>query len=246
MQAEYPPRCRVSSRRGHALFLGTSAALGFRNLAAPLFGQPSRRSDDGGFWVGGRGGGFSAARAAPGAREQAPGGVRARGDTVDPAHRSTLPSVWETLPQIVVVGGQSSGRELGARGDRREGLPPRGAGICTRRPLVLQLHATSPAPEAEGFPLPRRVGGVKTLVVLRVSEETPRSVPAQADAVFDDFSKVRDRSRRRSCAPSARARRSRASRSCCRFKRPRAEPHPGGHAGPHEGGHRGPTASIVR
>ncbi|EEH52448.1 uncharacterized protein MICPUCDRAFT_22242, partial [Micromonas pusilla CCMP1545] len=64
------------------------------------------------------------------------------GDNIDAAHRANLPSVWETLPQIVVVGGQSSGKSSGAfllEAIVGRDFLPRGAGICTRRPLVLQL-----------------------------------------------------------------------------------------------------------
>ena len=120
--------------------------------------------------------------------------MRARGDTVDPAHRSTLPSVWETLPQIVVVGGQSSGKSSVLEAIVGRDFLPRGAGICTRRPLVLQLHATSPAPEeAEGFP--PSPGGSEALKP-RSSSSASRGDTARflhkPDVVFDDFSKVRD------------------------------------------------------
>ena len=118
------------------------------------------------------------------------------GDTVDPAHRSTLPSVWETLPQIVVVGGQSSGKSSVLEAIVGRDFLPRGAGICTRRPLVLQLHATSPAPEAaEGFP-PASPGGSETLKPRSSSSAASRGDTARflhkPDVVFDDFSKVRD------------------------------------------------------
>ena len=48
--------------------------------------------------------------------------------------------MWETLPQIVVVGGQSSGKSSVLESIVGRDFLPRGAGICTRRPLVLQLH----------------------------------------------------------------------------------------------------------
>jgi dynamin 1-like protein len=113
------------------------------------------------------------------------------GDTVDPAHRSTLPSVWETLPQIVVVGGQSSGKSSVLEAIVGRDFLPRGAGICTRRPLVLQLHATSPAPEAaEGFP--PSPGGSEALKPRSSSRGDTARFLHKPDVVFDDFSKVRD------------------------------------------------------
>lgn len=48
------------------------------------------------------------------------------------------------LPQIVVVGGQSSGKSSVLEALVRRDFLPRGSGIVTRRPLVLQLHRTSP------------------------------------------------------------------------------------------------------
>mmetsp|Transcript_18703 Transcript_18703/g.26342 ORF Transcript_18703/g.26342 Transcript_18703/m.26342 type:complete len:864 (+) Transcript_18703:54-2645(+) len=47
------------------------------------------------------------------------------------------------LPQIVVVGGQSSGKSSVLEGVVGRSFLPRGHGIVTRRPLVLQLYNTS-------------------------------------------------------------------------------------------------------
>ena len=47
------------------------------------------------------------------------------------------------LPQIVVVGGQSSGKSSVLEGIVGRSFLPRGHGIVTRRPLVLQLYNTS-------------------------------------------------------------------------------------------------------
>jgi len=44
------------------------------------------------------------------------------------------------LPQIVVIGSQSSGKSSVLENVVGKGFLPRGAGICTRRPLVLQLY----------------------------------------------------------------------------------------------------------
>ncbi|KAJ0968148.1 hypothetical protein J5N97_025065 [Dioscorea zingiberensis] len=76
-----------------------------------------------------------------------------------------LPTLWEALPSVAVVGGQvpfpvnlKLGEIVGAGERRRKGFPPRGSGIVTRRPLVLQLHKTEAGqPEyAEFLHLPRR------------------------------------------------------------------------------------------
>ena len=47
------------------------------------------------------------------------------------------------LPQIVVVGGQSSGKSSVLEAIVGRSFLPRGAGIVTRRPLILQLHNTA-------------------------------------------------------------------------------------------------------
>lgn len=67
------------------------------------------------------------------------------GDNVDATRRQDLPSVWRCLPQIVVVGGQSSGKSSVLEAIVGRDFLPRGAGICTRRPLVLQLHCVDDA-----------------------------------------------------------------------------------------------------
>ena len=47
------------------------------------------------------------------------------------------------LPQIVVIGGQSSGKSSVLEAVVGRSFLPRGTGIVTRRPLVLQLFNTS-------------------------------------------------------------------------------------------------------
>jgi hypothetical protein len=49
------------------------------------------------------------------------------------------------LPQIVVVGSQSSGKSSVLENIVGRDFLPRGAGIVTRRPLILQLHNLAPA-----------------------------------------------------------------------------------------------------
>jgi dynamin 1-like protein len=53
------------------------------------------------------------------------------------------------LPQIVVVGGQSSGKSSVLEGLVGRSFLPRGTGIVTRRPLVLQLYNTRALGEPE-------------------------------------------------------------------------------------------------
>ena len=48
------------------------------------------------------------------------------------------------LPQIAVVGGQSSGKSSVLEAIVGKSFLPRGTGIVTRRPLVLQLHHAAP------------------------------------------------------------------------------------------------------
>jgi hypothetical protein len=47
------------------------------------------------------------------------------------------------LPQITVVGSQSSGKSSVLENIVGRDFLPRGTGICTRRPLVLQLYSVA-------------------------------------------------------------------------------------------------------
>eukprot|EP00210_Caulerpa_lentillifera_P005765 g5512.t1 len=60
------------------------------------------------------------------------------GDGIGSKNRS-FPSLWERLPSIVVIGGQSSGKSSVLEAVVGRDFLPRGTGIVTRRPLVLQL-----------------------------------------------------------------------------------------------------------
>eukprot|EP01026_Neomeris_dumetosa_P027083 TRINITY_DN2203_c0_g1_i2.p1 TRINITY_DN2203_c0_g1~~TRINITY_DN2203_c0_g1_i2.p1 ORF type:complete len:668 (-),score=95.10 TRINITY_DN2203_c0_g1_i2:209-2095(-) len=51
----------------------------------------------------------------------------------------TLPSLWDSLPTIVVVGGQSSGKSSVLEAVVGRDFLPRGSGIVTKRPLLLRL-----------------------------------------------------------------------------------------------------------
>ncbi|TMX03389.1 phragmoplastin DRP1E [Solanum lycopersicum] len=56
----------------------------------------------------------------------------------------TLPTLWDALPTIVVLGGQSSGKSSVLESIVSRDFLPRGSGIVTRRPLVLQLYKIEP------------------------------------------------------------------------------------------------------
>ncbi|GMQ04509.1 hypothetical protein CsSME_00049902 [Camellia sinensis var. sinensis] len=60
---------------------------------------------------------------------------------------NALPTLWDSLPTIVVVGGQSSGKSSVLESIVGRDFLPRGSGIVTRRPLVLQLHKTEQGQE---------------------------------------------------------------------------------------------------
>ncbi|MCL7040294.1 hypothetical protein MKW94_023937 [Papaver nudicaule] len=53
---------------------------------------------------------------------------------------NALPTLWESLPSVVVIGGQSAGKSSVLESIVGRDFLPRGYGIVTRRPLVLQLH----------------------------------------------------------------------------------------------------------
>ncbi|GAB2296939.1 Phragmoplastin drp1c [Dionaea muscipula] len=60
-------------------------------------------------------------------------------------------SLWEALPSVAVVGGQSSGKSSVLESIVGRDFLPRGSGIVTRRPLVLQLHKTESGTEYAEF-----------------------------------------------------------------------------------------------
>ncbi|KAL8268485.1 hypothetical protein R6Q59_002283 [Mikania micrantha] len=79
---------------------------------------------------------------------------------------TTFSSLWDALPSVAVVGGQSSGKSSVLESIVGRDFLPRGSdtecmhipGIVTRRPLVLQLHKTEGRKEeyAEFGHMPRR------------------------------------------------------------------------------------------
>ncbi|KAK1559906.1 hypothetical protein Q3G72_019833 [Acer saccharum] len=89
---------------------------------------------------------------------------------------STFSSLWEALPTVAVVGGQSSGKSSVLESIVGRDFLPRGSGIVTRRPLVLQLHKTEDGSQeyAEFLHLPRRKFTDFALVRKEISDETDR------------------------------------------------------------------------
>ncbi|XP_042503950.1 phragmoplastin DRP1E-like [Macadamia integrifolia] len=85
-------------------------------------------------------------------------------------------SLWEALPSVAVVGGQSSGKSSVLESIVGRDFLPRGSGIVTRRPLVLQLHkADEGQPEyAEFLHLPKRRFTDFDAVRREIEEETNR------------------------------------------------------------------------
>ncbi|XP_078439932.1 phragmoplastin DRP1E-like [Wolffia australiana] len=89
---------------------------------------------------------------------------------------SALPTLWEALPSVAVVGGQSSGKSSVLESIVGQDFLPRGSGIVTRRPLVLQLHKTDEgqAEYAEFLHLPRRRFTDFAAVRKEIQDETDR------------------------------------------------------------------------
>ncbi|XP_061351246.1 phragmoplastin DRP1C-like isoform X2 [Gastrolobium bilobum] len=84
-------------------------------------------------------------------------------------------SLWEALPTVAVVGGQSSGKSSVLESVVGRDFLPRGSGIVTRRPLVLQLHKTDNGQEyAEFLHLPRKKFTDFASVRKEIADETDR------------------------------------------------------------------------
>ncbi|KAF3556121.1 hypothetical protein F2Q69_00014560 [Brassica cretica] len=85
-------------------------------------------------------------------------------------------SLWEALPTVAVVGGQSSGKSSVLESIVGRDFLPRGSGIVTRRPLVLQLHKMEEGTEeyAEFLHLPKRQFTDFALVRKEIQDETDR------------------------------------------------------------------------
>ncbi|KAL3516774.1 hypothetical protein ACH5RR_023676 [Cinchona calisaya] len=85
-------------------------------------------------------------------------------------------SLWDALPSVAVVGGQSSGKSSVLESVVGRDFLPRGSGIVTRRPLVLQLQKTEEGQQeyAEFGHLPRRRFTDFAMVRKEISDETER------------------------------------------------------------------------
>ncbi|XP_057977414.1 phragmoplastin DRP1E-like [Malania oleifera] len=89
---------------------------------------------------------------------------------------TALPTLWEALPSVAVVGGQSSGKSSVLESIVGRDFLPRGSGIVTRRPLVLQLHKTEQGLEeyAEFLHMPKRRFTDFSMVRKEIQDETDR------------------------------------------------------------------------
>ncbi|ONK69156.1 uncharacterized protein A4U43_C05F19930 [Asparagus officinalis] len=93
----------------------------------------------------------------------------------DHGEESALPTLWDSLPAIAVVGGQSSGKSSVLESIVGKDFLPRGSGIVTRRPLVLQLHKIEEGREyAEFMHLPRKKFTDFAQVRKEIADETDR------------------------------------------------------------------------
>ncbi|KAL9234547.1 hypothetical protein vseg_009406 [Gypsophila vaccaria] len=93
----------------------------------------------------------------------------------DHGDESALPTLWDALPSIAVVGGQSSGKSSVLESIVGKDFLPRGSGIVTRRPLVLQLHKVEENREwAEFMHLPRKRFTDFAAVRKEIADETDR------------------------------------------------------------------------
>ncbi|KAK6121601.1 hypothetical protein DH2020_044660 [Rehmannia glutinosa] len=85
-------------------------------------------------------------------------------------------SLWDALPSVAVVGGQSSGKSSVLESIVGRDFLPRGSGIVTRRPLVLQLQKLEDGQQeyAEFGHMPRRRFTDFALVRKEIQDETDR------------------------------------------------------------------------
>eukprot|EP00252_Welwitschia_mirabilis_P010361 TRINITY_DN2358_c0_g1_i2.p1 TRINITY_DN2358_c0_g1~~TRINITY_DN2358_c0_g1_i2.p1 ORF type:complete len:147 (+),score=20.59 TRINITY_DN2358_c0_g1_i2:86-526(+) len=94
----------------------------------------------------------------------------------DHGEESALPTLWDALPSIAVVGGQSSGKSSVLESIVGRDFLPRGSGIVTRRPLVLQLHKTPEGTReyAEFMHVPKKRFTDFAMVRKEIQDETDR------------------------------------------------------------------------
>ncbi|GAB2232360.1 hypothetical protein Droror1_Dr00011392 [Drosera rotundifolia] len=98
------------------------------------------------------------------------------GTTDSSSSSASFSSLWEALPTVAVVGGQSSGKSSVLESIVGRDFLPRGSGIVTRRPLVLQLHKTEGGAQeyAEFLHLPKRRFTDFAAVRKEIQDETDR------------------------------------------------------------------------
>ncbi|XP_022776487.1 dynamin-related protein 1C isoform X2 [Durio zibethinus] len=99
-------------------------------------------------------------------------------------------SLWEALPSVAVVGGQSSGKSSVLESVVGRDFLPRGSGIVTRRPLVLQLHKTESGTEYAEFlhaPKKRFTDFVVNLTLIDLPGLTKVAVEGQPDTIVEDI-----------------------------------------------------------
>ncbi|KAG6633608.1 hypothetical protein CIPAW_12G059800 [Carya illinoinensis] len=89
---------------------------------------------------------------------------------------TALPTLWESLPSVIVVGGQSSGKSSVLESIVGRDFLPRGSGIVTRRPLVLQLQKTDLGLQdyAEFLHMPNKRFTDFSMVRKEIQDETDR------------------------------------------------------------------------
>ncbi|XP_022770587.1 dynamin-related protein 1B isoform X2 [Durio zibethinus] len=108
----------------------------------------------------------------------------------DHGEESALPTLWDSLPAIAVVGGQSSGKSSVLESIVGKDFLPRGAGIVTRRPLVLQLHKIDEGKEyAEFMHLPRKkfTDFVVNLTLVDLPGLTKVAIEGQPESIVQDI-----------------------------------------------------------
>lgn len=100
-----------------------------------------------------------------------------------------MPSLWNLLPSIVVIGGQSSGKSSVLEAVVGTDFLPRGTGIVTKRPLVLQLvHVEDPQAQPYGEFLhtgPKKFVGFED-IRREIEEETARHLSKVRKSVSPD------------------------------------------------------------
>ncbi|CAN1300108.1 Dynamin-related protein 5A [Linum perenne] len=127
----------------------------------------------------------------------------------DHGEASALPTLWDSLPAIAVVGGQSSGKSSVLESIVGKDFLPRGSGIVTRRPLVLQLHKLDEGSReyAEFLHLPKKrftdFGKLLDTSRCEIPVQFARSIRAAAvrQEISDETDRETGRSRQISTVP---------------------------------------------